>query len=383
MELYILDSLHRRVEVIDNFESLVWSERFNTLGDIELHIISNLENRKRFVAGVHLGMNLSNRIMIVQTISDITDEDGRRILKITGPSYEYVIRDRVLATNTAGVFSPWGGITDYPYDIVCAMFSYICIDGSLNAGDVISPLVFNSGFYPTDTIAQPTTLIYLEPRYRNLLDAMEEICSAFGIGFRFVKDPSTNLLYFDVYMGIDRTTLQSTFPAVVFSPDLDNLRDTNRLFSSALHKNVAYVMNNTDHVLVYDYDVDTTISGLDRRVLLVECDDGLTTDEMTQKGKDELAKNRLYAAVDGQLATLTSYVYESDYYLGDLVELRNDDGETTIMQVTEQIFVHDKEGERSYPTLSVNSFIYPGSWLAWDLAMEWDDFTTEHWEDLP
>jgi hypothetical protein len=116
---------------------------------------------------------------------------------------------------------------------------------------------------------------------------------------------------------------------------------------------------------------------------MVEGDDALDVDGLTQLGKDELAKNRMFSALDGQLATMTAYRYEVDYYLGDLVELRDDDGTTSVMQVTEQIFIHDKEGERAYPTLSVNTFITPGSWSAWDFAAEWDDFDTEHWDELP
>jgi hypothetical protein len=50
------------------------------------------------------------------------------------------------------------------------------------------------------------------------------------------------------------------------------------------------------------------------------------------------------------------------------------------MQVSEQIFVCDGEGERSYPTLAINQFIMPGSWLAWDYNQVWIDLgATEYW----
>jgi hypothetical protein len=69
--------------------------------------------------------------------------------------------------------------------------------------------------------------------------------------------------------------------------------------------------------------------------------------------------------------------------MGDLVELRDDSGLSVIMRVTEQIFVSDKEGERSYPTLSNIVTVTPGSWADMAPDMEWADFTTEEWADMP
>lgn len=387
MELYILDSLYRRIEVIDTFESLIWAERMRAAGDFELHVLSTLENRNRFKEGVNLAMNLSNRIMTIETVQDITDDEGRRILKITGPSFENVLRQRILAWNKAlddpleVGWEPWIW-EETPVNILKAMFEDICVSGILDAGDIISPLTLGD-FYPTDTIGEPSEQILFDPGFVDLYTAITELCEAFAIGFRFVRNPATNELHFNFYMGSDRTTAQTTLPAVVFSPDLDNLQNTNRLSSSALYKNVAYVVNDTSHEIVYAQDIDPAIAGFERRVLLVKADEGLSSAEMIQKGKDELAKNRRLAALDGELAMQTGYRYEVDYFLGDLVELRDDDGTTSQMQVTEQIFVHDKEGERAYPTLSVNTFITPGSWIAWDFAQEWDDLGLEEWADLP
>jgi hypothetical protein len=56
----------------------------------------------------------------------------------------------------------------------------------------------------------------------------------------------------------------------------------------------------------------------------------------------------------------------------------------TTMQVTEQIFVQDSEGERDYPTLTVNTYITPGSWLWWPINEVWEDVDEEmDWDDAP
>jgi hypothetical protein len=56
------------------------------------------------------------------------------------------------------------------------------------------------------------------------------------------------------------------------------------------------------------------------------------------------------------------------------------------MRVTEQIFVHDKEGERAYPTLTLNQFINTGSWLSWETSKKWIDYDADFatvWASLP
>lgn len=94
---------------------------------------------------------------------------------------------------------------------------------------------------------------------------------------------------------------------------------------------------------------------------------------LQKRGKEELAKNRAVSAFDGELPMNSPYPYEIAYQLGDLIEMRNIDGITNQMRVQEQIFVSDAAGERAYPTLAIDRFITPGSWMAWDYNQVWLD----------
>ena len=98
-------------------------------------------------------------------------------------------------------------------------------------------------------------------------------------------------------------------------------------------------------------------------------------DALEKRGQDELTKHKPLKAMDGELTASSKYRYGVDYELGDLVEMRNDDGLTNRMRVTEQIFVDDSQGERSYPTLALDEFITPGTWYAWDANGVWDTAT--------
>lgn len=388
MEAYTLDSLFRREYVIDKFESLIWTERFKRRGDFELQLHSSIEHKTRLRPGTRLVINESYRVMVVETVEDTTDDEGKAILKVKGRSLEKILEDRLARGSLSDLTteSKWV-ITDLPADIVRQMFHDICVTGILDDGDII-PFVVEDSIFPADTIAEPTETVTYEIEPKSLYEAMIYICDIYEIGFRLVRDPNTLTLYFDVYMGSDRTTSQSTLPAVVFSPDLENLQNTTELTTIALYKNVAYVISPVGHEIVYPLDVDPEVEGFDRQVLFVRADDitdptpSVASAQMIQRGKEELSRHRRFSAFDGELDSNSRYKYQQHYWLGDLVEIRNATGTTSKMQVTEQIFVSDSNGDRSYPTLSLNTFITPGSWLAWDFNQVWEDVDPDlDWED--
>jgi hypothetical protein len=379
MEVYILDNLYRRNVVVDRFESLIWTERFSAYGNFELILHSTLENRNRFKEGVRLALNESYRVMTVETVEDGTDSEGRMILKVTGRSLEEILDNR-LARGTMDDLeaAPKWVLTGLPKVIANKIFHDICVTGILNAGDII-PGVIEASLFPPDTIDAPTETITYEIDPKTVYTALKELCDIYNMGFRLIRNFDTGNLYFDVYTGSDRTPHQSVLPAVVFSPGLDNLQNTTELSSIALYKNVAYVLSPVGTEIVYALDVDPASNGFTRKVLIVKADDikdttpSVATAKMIQRGTEELAKNRRFAAFDGELNQNSQYKYGVHYNLGDLVQLRNNSGAASDMQVTEQIFVSDKEGDRSYPTLSINRFITPGSWLSVPNDQVWAD----------
>jgi hypothetical protein len=392
VEIYVLDNLYRRTAIVDNHISLIWTERNSAIGDFELIMNSTLANRNLFKVGTWLAMNESYRLMVVETTEDAIDSEGRSTFKVTGPSFEHILDDRV-ARGTLGdlTATPKWSLTGTPAAIMRQIFHDICITGILDVGDIIAEITEGSDIFPTDTIAEPSDSISVEIDPTTVYQATKELADQYGLGFRVVWDFNTSLLYYDVYAGCDRTTQQNVLPAVVFSPDLDNLQNTTELTSIALFKNVAYVFSPVGHEVVYPLDVDPSIAGFERRVLLVKADDITDPDGptasalMIQRGLDELAKNRNFQAFDGEISQNSQYRYGIDYNLGDVIEQRNTDGVTNQMQVSEQIFVSDEQGERSYPTLALYKFITPGSWSGWDANQTWADLSADPvtWSEEP
>lgn len=384
MEVYILDSLLRRIAVVDVFDTLIWTERWQDIGDFQLVVESTRDNRSLFVAETKLAMNESYRVMVVKTVESKMGADGTALLTVKGFSLEDVLKNRVVKNTLSNLTTePSWSITGKPADIARTMFDHICRTGALDPSDVI-PFLMTGSLLPASTIPEPPTSITMTQPPDSLYNAIKNVCVLNDLGFRLIRNFDTSQLYFDIYSGSDRTTDQTFLPPVVFSPELDNLQDTTEFTSTDQTKNCAYVFSSQGFEVVYPLGVAPDVAGFERHVLMVSATalpgsptPADVTAALQQLGQDELTKARAWSSFDGVIDQSSSYKYGVDYQLGDLVEMRNADSNVNMMRVTEQIFVSDKQGERSYPTLAINMFINPGSWLSWNYNQVWLDLDTD------
>jgi hypothetical protein len=394
MEVYILDNLLRRVEIIDRFESLIWTERWASWGDFEMSIRSSFENRSLLKSGVQLALDRSYRVMTIETVEDDANDQGIKVLKIKGRSIEMLFEDRVTRSSKSSLsaFPTWD-ITGTPGFVMRRLVQMTCVFGVMSIYDKI-PFIIEGRHpsLPADTIAEPIDPITVNIEPKSVYEAITSLSNTWTLGFRLLRDGDLSKLYFDVYSGVNRTSSQVIRPAVVFAPELDNLQNTTEMSTIEGAKNVAYVIAENGFMEVVALGVDIEVEGFERRVLVVNASDitlaaGAPLDAaMLLRGKEALSEHRAFQAFDGEINQNSQYNYNVDYYLGDLVEIRNTDGIANHMRVTEQIFVHDKEGEREYPTLVLNTFVNTGSWLSWESNKQWIDYdadVTTTWATLP
>lgn len=391
MDIYTLNASWQRDAVVEGYESFIWTERSRAWGDFVLVLPSNRSNLTRFTPGVRIVQSDSHRVMVIETVEDKTDSEGRSVLTVQGRSLEAILDSRLARNELSDLTTePKWIIEGFPAAIARTIFIDICQLGELDSGDIIDADVEVAGtVYPVDTIDEPDTSIEYEIEPQTVYTAIKNLSDIYNMAFRLYREDPSGDLYFGVYMGSDRTTQQTTLPAIVFSPDFENLQNTTQLTTDALYKNVAYVISPVGHEVVYSPDVIPPISGFDRKVLFVRADDitdvvpADATARMIQRGTEELARARRYSGFDGEVNQNAQYKYGVDYNLNDLVELQGTSGANSIMQVTEQIFISDKEGERSYPTLSISRFITPGSWDDYNPSEDWDEVNpTTNWDDL-
>lgn len=388
LEWYTLDDQLRRDQVIEGFETFIWTERYSSAGDFQIVTKSTYNNRTSLAPGTRIGMEGSTYVMVVDTVDDDTDNDGSRLLNITGSSIENLLNDRVAMPAIANLDeTPAWIVEGTPGNIVRQMFHEICVFAVLNANDTF-PFFTEGTLLPSGNIPEPADLITVAAPPDTLYNTIKKICDTYGLGFRFVKHGDLGQLYFEVYTGSDRTSAQSVVPAVIFDPELDNLSQVRQLTSTALVKTTAYVFAKNGAVTVNAPTASPDAVGSERRVLFVNSSNTSDagpdlTAALQQEGLIALSAQRTVYSFDGQLPVSQPYVYGTDYKLGDIVEERNEDGFGNLMMVTEQIFTSDKEGERAFPTLSISLAITPGSWVAWDGGEDWIDVPlTVHWADL-
>lgn len=379
MEVYTLDPLFRREFVVDRFESLIWTDRLDTPGDFQLEVHSTPANRRLFRPGRKLAMNESHHVMTVETFEDSEDEEGRPTLSLKGRSLETILMER--STEAMNVTAPPGDIIRWTVEDAMIL--------TTRPEDVV-PFFSQGSFLPNSTIPEPQDDITIQLEHSSVYDTIQPIANVWGFGFHILRNGDASELLFNAFMGSDRTSGQATHAPVIFSKDFDNLMKTKELLTIEDARNVAYVFSYDAMEVVYADGVDPAdATGFDRRVLTVVADDieqldPDRTSKMIQRGKEALAKQRMNHIFDGEISQTSQYRYQRDYWMGDYVEMRSKDGNVNTMRVTEQIFVSDREGERSYPTLTLHRFITPGSWLGWQYNKTWPEFDeTEFWSNQP
>jgi hypothetical protein len=405
MDIYILDPLLRPIDVVDadGYISFLWTERWDSMGDFELITWGSPDNKRRFVADTKLSITQSKRVMIVETIEETDDVEKGTVLKVKGRCLNVMLEKRLAvsySTLSGNISVTWDTYGWTPPELLILYFFSICYWGESNPGDIIPFIQYDDpGLYPVENILDTWPIDFeWSTKPMDLYTAMRNICTAYDIGFRFYKNPNESKLYFEPILGCDRTTQQDDFTPVIFSQDMANLIDTTEFTDYAKYYNAVMVV----YFYKDEFENDVTLvefvkapelnfseGGFDQKVKLLSVtqipEDMDLVDvpaHLVKLGEEELDRNRPISVYDGEIAKNSTYVYEVDYNLGDIVEVRGNDGGTAYMRVVEQIFKCDGEGEASYPSLITKSFVNPGTWASWKYDVEWSAMgSEEYWSN--
>jgi len=367
MDLFSLTNTFQRDTVIDEYGSLIWTERYSKAGDLQLVVEDTPTNRARLAEGSFLGLLGSDEPMIVETLSA---ESGT--LTVKAETLETFFNQREIWISTDPSVDTWK-LRASPGSILGSIVQEMVVSGSILSNNALGiggnlnqiPNLSVGAVDTTDPVV--SIAIPIGPMY----DAMLPIAETYKLGMRVYLDHSDAFGYslvFTVYHGVDRTSDQFDNGRVQFSSAQDSMSDIKELRSLKGYKTVAYVFPpdwapaGTGPVVQYAPGADPAATGFDRRVLVTRATDissdqvvtGVTlADLMTQKAKDALANNNFTKIVDGEVVPQPQYKYGTDYKLGDLIELVGQDGVTQKAMITEYIRSKDATGERAYPTVSV------------------------------
>ena len=149
-------------------------------------------------------------------------------------------------------------------------------------------------------------------------------------------------------------------PCVIFSPQFDNVINSNYIDNTTDMKNVTLVMGEGEgtarkSIIVGDY------SALPRREYFTDARDMSTTDYGTgskytdalkKRGTDKLTENARVTSYEGQVEATRQFVYgeDKDFYMGDVIQMANEYGKGGSARVIEWVLSDSTDGIEMYPT---------------------------------
>ena len=362
MELLVLDESFEPFAIIDTYNSLIWTDRYNECGDFELFTAMSTDLLNVIKQDYYIRRPDSDHVMIIEKIEIDTDVEDGNTITITGRSLESLLDRRIVWNETSLSGSFQDGI-----------------EKLLNE-NVISPSNESRkipNFKMEKSEDQAITNLTIEAQYKgdNLYDILQTLCIERNIGFKIVLSDA-NELVFSLYSGTDRSYDQTDNPYVIFSPNYDNLISSNYIESKSSFKNVTLVSaedsdNRPEEEGAEAPLVETAVgnvSGLARRETFTNygsisrtvteddqektLSDSEITAMLRQKGKETLAENASILSFEGEAETSTMFKYGEDFTIGDIVQVEDHYGHESRARVIELVLSDATDGFSVYPTFS-------------------------------
>lgn len=392
MELFTRDRAFVKKDPIENFKSLIWTERWRGDGDAEIVVPATYEMFNKLRLGTFITIESSNEPMILETVN--APPDGT--LKYKAISLLKWMNNRFVRTSDKHEDQYWYIENKVAGEVIwMILFNMVCedspyLDGTIdtaipNPEKLIVPGIVLRGF-PTDgpIIGEIETKAKKPPKpepkpkiaipFGPVYDEMAKIGKTYDIGMRITLDSVTEDGYelgFLAYRGLDRTSGQTENLQVRFSKQMDSLTNIEEVQSMEKFKNLVYAFAPNLKVESGPPLTDApgiasvvgTYTGFDLRALQVFATD-ISTDQvgsdedkvlemLNAKAKEELIKNKFVKTVDGEIVPESQVKYGVHYNLGDLIEVQGNTGAVQIARVTEYIQSQDETGEKAYPTLDI------------------------------
>lgn len=355
MELLILNTKFETVDVLDVFESLIWTDRFFRCGDFEIYTTTDIEIVQKLKLDYYLQNAASDHMMIIESAQIKADVENGSKLIVKGRSLESILDRRIIWNQTI--------LDGYLEAQIEKLLNENVINPAISARKISNFRFEKSG----DPFIEG---LKIQAQYTgdNLYDVICNICKESQIGFKVIYEEDTNFFVFKLYSGTNRSYSQDKNPFVVFSPDFNNIINTDYVEGKKDLKTVALVAGEGEgsarRKVITGKNEDTELI---RRELFVDARDissslpnGATLStsqydtQLIHRGNERLEENKMQKAFNGQVETTQMYRYDEHFFMGDIVQLENEFGMADQSRVIEFIFSDSRlGGSENYPTFEV------------------------------
>ena len=349
MDIYVLDEKAEILDIVDVFQSVIWTVQYYSQGDFELIVpatkknIDIMQKDRLLCRDKDITKDTFKNVMVIEDIKIESDWEEGDKLTVSGKSLKSIVGRRVVwkQTNLTGNLE--------------AGIRYVLNENVIDPEEE-SRKIAN---VELDEVAGITDTIDAQLLGDNIAEWIESICSTHEIGWdMYVRSKK---YIFRLYKGTDRTYNQTEVPAVVFSDEYDNLLESIYTYERGDYKNAALIGGEGEGV----NQRTTTIgeaTGLQRYETYIDgssvsSNGAIITEEQYYKllqdyGKEQLNEVSDTESFEGNVVSDGNYKLNQDYFLGDLVQVKNEFGIEATPRIIEIIESEDEKGTAIVPKFS-------------------------------
>lgn len=348
MDIYVMDGLNGVVDIVDTFQSVIWNIQFFGVSDFELQVagtaknIAALQVDKLLVRDIDMGDNEYHNVMMIESRELSYDIDYGWILTCRGSGIKKIVGRRIVWNQTNLNGSVEKGIRNI-------------INNNIINPKTTSRKISN---FVLDTLNGYTDTFDVQLLGENIADWLENVGQLYGIGWDvYIKN---NKYVFSLKKGTDRTFNQNSVTPVIFSPEYDNLLSSTYTYEKNDYRNAALIGGEGSGTNQRTATIGTA-TGLDRYETYIDGGSVSSNGEIITEatyykmlqdyGKEKLSNISNYVEkFEGEVIANGMYTLNEDYFLGDLVQIVNENGISAVSRIIEIIYSEDANGISLIPT---------------------------------
>ena len=100
MDIWVLDKTLEANDIIDTFNSLIWTDRYDEYGDFEIYTSVTDQALSLLQMDYYLQSRSSEHVMIIEEVLIDTDSENGNSVTITGRSLESLLSRRIVWAQT-------------------------------------------------------------------------------------------------------------------------------------------------------------------------------------------------------------------------------------------------------------------------------------------
>lgn len=321
------DIVFENIGEVNQYNSLIWPDKFNGYASFELWAPITDENSEYFKKGNILWCGGDNAA-VVEIVKSTIDDKGTKTFNVKGRTLEMFFTTRI-------IWGTYNASNKYASTAMYEVVNQNCVNPT-NTNRKIPYLECAEDKHIGDKIS-------IQKTGGEVYATLNTIAASSDIGFNVLFRPKEKKLIFEVVAGADRTIEQSEVDPVEFSTDLEDILSSSYYTNSQDEKNVALVQGEgNDASRVSQISGNNGLKGFNRKELYVDARDiqsetvsesgttiSLTPDEykaaLINRGNDKLSECDITETFEAQIRVFGDVQYEfgKDYQKGDKVTVRD------------------------------------------------------------